>query len=316
MQLNTYYQNFAKDRLSLRTLVYTVFLMDLVQTVLLTQHGWWYIITTWGDASMYTQVVWSAPVIPIMSALVSAVVQIFYAWRIWTLTTSLFMHGVAIVIVLVAIMQSTIATVAGSIVSRNPQMTVLLGLSPEFSTWLVGSLVDDIIITICMTYIVRALSPITIVSNVYVVKTVNSSQKPDQLGCIRDYANQAHHSGIQSGAATVVIAAIDLALFIQLPETNYFYVPSYILGKIYTNSFMLNLNLRRPNSGPYVDAVSNDSSTLPMNSLRSDGIRVERNTHRDVDGGDIKWVPTDPAANGMQRRVDHVDILKIHGVSD
>ncbi|KAJ6562131.1 hypothetical protein B0H19DRAFT_944073, partial [Mycena capillaripes] len=80
MQLNTYYQNFPSDRLGLRILVYTVFCVDLVQTIILTQHGWWFVVTTYGDPSRFNEIVWSAPVIPIMSGLVSAIVQIFYAW--------------------------------------------------------------------------------------------------------------------------------------------------------------------------------------------------------------------------------------------
>jgi len=281
MQLNTYYRNFPNDRLALRALVYTVFFMDLVQTVLLTQNGWWFIITAWGSPEMFTQVVWSASVIPIMTGLISAVVQIFYAWRIWTLTSSLFMHGISILVVLIAVMQCTIATVAGSIVSRNPLLTTLLGLSNEFSTWLAGSFVADIIITACMTYILT--------------QARNRSSWAASETMLTKLVNRV----IQSGAATVVIAAVDLALFVQLPETNYFYVPSYILGKIYTNSFMLNLNLRRPNGpGPYGD------QTLPLSTLRADGVHVERSTHRDAEEGDIKWVPTDPAASNKQHRVD------------
>ncbi|KAF8199405.1 hypothetical protein K438DRAFT_1823537 [Mycena galopus ATCC 62051] len=54
------------------------------------------------------------------------------------------------------------------------------------------------------------------------------------------------HRIIQSGAASAVCAAIDLSIFVGFPSTNYHVVPAYILGKMYTNSLMLTLNLRRP----------------------------------------------------------------------
>ncbi|KAJ7265218.1 hypothetical protein C8J57DRAFT_1230236 [Mycena rebaudengoi] len=90
---------------------------------------------------------------------------------------------------------------------------------------------------------------------------------------------------IQSGAATVVCAAIDLGFFIGQPTTNTHFVP-------YTNSLMLTLNLRRPNG-------ANNSDSLPMNSVksqptgRSQGVQIERSTYcgADTTHVDSKWMP-------------------------
>ncbi|KAJ7247794.1 hypothetical protein C8J57DRAFT_1673612 [Mycena rebaudengoi] len=97
---------------------------------------------------------------------------------------------------------------------------------------------------------------------------------------------------IQSGAATVVCAAIDLGFFIGQPTTNTHFVPAYMLGKLYTNSLMLTLNLRRPNG-------ANNSDSLPMNSVksqptgRSQGVQIERSTYcgADTTHVDSKWMP-------------------------
>ncbi|KAJ7186128.1 hypothetical protein C8R46DRAFT_1062556 [Mycena filopes] len=268
MQLNTYYQNYPNDRLALKIFVYFVFFLDVVQTVLLTHHGWWWIITTWCEPQMFTQVVWSAPVIPFMSGLISAVVQVFYAWRIWTLTRTSIMRAICVLIVLLAVMQSTIAMVSGLIVSQNPVLSTLLGLSKEFSTWLAGSFVADIIITMCMTYIL--------------VQARNKSAWGPTETLLTKLINRI----IQSGAATVIIAAIDLGLFVTVPDTNYYFVPSYILAKIYSNSLMLNLNLRRPNGNYYVTEQS--SNILPLSALRGEPsglqVRVQQTTQNDT-----KW---------------------------
>ncbi|KAJ7182055.1 hypothetical protein C8R46DRAFT_1069088 [Mycena filopes] len=248
MQLNTYYQNYPNDRLALKIFVYFVFFLDVVQTVLLTHHGWWWIITTWCEPQMFTQVVWSAPVIPFMSGLISAVVQVFYAWRIWTLTRTSIMRAICVLIVLV---RKSFRT--RFIVSR--------------------SFVADIIITMCMTYIL--------------VQARNKSAWGPTETLLTKLINRI----IQSGAATVIIAAIDLGLFVTVPDTNYYFVPSYILAKI--NSLMLNLNLRRPNGNYYVTEQS--SNILPLSALRGEPsglqVRVEQTTQNDT-----KWTVGSEAA--------------------
>ncbi|KAJ6562130.1 hypothetical protein B0H19DRAFT_93184 [Mycena capillaripes] len=186
-------------------------------------------------------------------------------------------------------MQCSVAVVSGGIVSRTPVLSTLLGLRNEWLAWLAGSFVDDIIITICMTHI------------------LSQAKNRTSWNATETMLTTLINRVIQSGAATVIVAAIDLAVFVQLPDKNYFYVPSYILGKVYTNSFMLNLNLRRPNGS------RSEQDALPLSLTRSEGIRVERSIHRDMDAeGDIKWVSADPTTNNTEHRVN---IGRVHGGS-
>ncbi|KAF7373113.1 hypothetical protein MSAN_00519100 [Mycena sanguinolenta] len=167
-----------------------------------------------------------------------------------------------------ALLQSLIAMVSALILSQNPLLSTMLSLSNEFSVWLAGSFVADTIITICMTYI------------------LSQARHATAWGPTESMLTRLINRVIQSGAATVIVAAINLAIFIKLPETNYYYVPAYILGKIYTNSLMLNLNLRRPN-GTYVTGHGNDVLHLsPLPTLREEvHIRVEQHTALN----DTKW---------------------------
>ncbi|KAJ7793954.1 hypothetical protein B0H14DRAFT_2924639 [Mycena olivaceomarginata] len=230
----------SRDTRGLRSLVYLVFFIDTVQTMLLTHHGWWFTITIWGVPDRFEELVWSASAIPFMAGLsesefssylssaddspASAAVQM----RIWVLTTSKWMHGVSVMIVLVALTQGLNAMVAALICSQFPVQETLIRLHPQFSTWLAGSLANDVVITVCMIYILtRAKNQATWrPSETLLTKLINRV--------------------VQSGSATVVVAAIDLALFVRFPAKNYHYVPSYILGKVYSNAFFLNINLRRP----------------------------------------------------------------------
>ncbi|KAJ7020243.1 hypothetical protein C8F04DRAFT_1144793 [Mycena alexandri] len=258
MQLYTYYQNFPTDRIGIRILVYGLFLVDIAQTVILTHHGWFFIINAWGQASMFDIVPWSSTMIPILCGFVSATVQIFYAWRIWMLTTSRMVRSVAVLIVLVALTQGLAAIITGFVSLKTPTQENLIRLHPEFSIWLGGSFACDIMITACMTYVLAAAKARTFwaSSETMVTRLINHV--------------------IQTGAATVICAAVDLALFIGVAHTNFHFVPAYILGKFYTNSLMLTLNLRRP-----TNALS-DVDLITMTSLKSQepvAVHVKRNTH-------------------------------------
>ncbi|KAF7324430.1 hypothetical protein MSAN_02519100 [Mycena sanguinolenta] len=251
MQLYTYNQLFPTDRPVLRILVYFVFLVDVVQTISLTIHGWYFAVTTWGRPALWEILPWTAAMIPIPCGLISMAVQIFYSWRIWILTSNQFFHGVAILIVVLSLMQGFAAIVPGVLLLYPPTQENLIRLHPGFSAWLAGSFAVDTLITATMTYIAKNL----------LTKII--------------------HRTIQTGAASVIIAAVDLAMFVRFPDANYHVVPAYILGKVYTNSLLLNLNLRHPTAPPRLKAEVEGSEIQSLRFQdrgRSGSVHISRTT--------------------------------------
>ncbi|KAJ7258595.1 hypothetical protein C8J57DRAFT_1644536 [Mycena rebaudengoi] len=249
MQLYTYYQNFPSDQLFIRILVYGLFLVDVAQTVILTFHGWFFTVSAWGNPATFHIIPWSGPMIPVLCGLDSR--------RIWILTANRFLRSVAILIVLVALTQSLAGMISGLPLLKNSSPENQIRWYPGVWIWFAGSLVADVLITACMTYILaRAKSRAFWATSETMLTTL---------------INRI----IQSGAVTSVCAAVDLALFAGIVDTNFHFVPSYILGKLYTNSLMLTLNLRRPTYQiPDVDSI-------PMSRPRFQdvsGIHVEGST--------------------------------------
>ncbi|KAJ7114300.1 hypothetical protein C8R44DRAFT_881161 [Mycena epipterygia] len=244
----TYYQNFPSDRILIRILVYGLFLVDVAQTVILTFHGWFFTVSAWGNPATFDTIPWSGPMIPVLCGLVAATVQIFYAWRIWILTTNRFLRSVAILIVLVALTQSLAGMISGLPLLKNSSPENQMRWYPGVWIWFAGSLVADVLVTACMTYILARAKSRTFWATSETMLTTLINRV------------------VQSGAVTSVCAAVDLALFAGIVDTNFHFVPSYILGKLYTNSLMLTLNLRRPTYQiPDVDL-------MPMSSPRSQDV--------------------------------------------
>ncbi|KAJ7499482.1 hypothetical protein FB451DRAFT_1205619 [Mycena latifolia] len=278
MQLYTYYQTFPTDMVILRILVYGLFLVDVAQTAILTHHGWFFIVTTWGDPAGFDVLPWTASMLPVLCGFVSATVQIFYSWRIWILSPNRFLRAVSILIVLIALVQGLAGIITGFLSLHPPTQENLIRLHPGFSLWLAGSFAVDVLITACMTYILSQAKQKT---------TWNPTET---------MLTTLMHRVIQTGAASAICAAIDLALFVGVPSTNFHFVPAYILGKVYTNSLMLTLNLRRPTAAHNkVQAPESELNSYRMDDTRgrsTGGIHISRTVDVEATHPDI-WTQKD-----------------------
>ncbi|KAH9837894.1 uncharacterized protein C8Q71DRAFT_567574 [Rhodofomes roseus] len=94
VQVYFYYLQFPQDPLRLKVLVYGLFISEWVQWGLVTEDAF---ITFVSNASSgiveYYTVVNEWFSLPIMCAIVSVVVQCFFAWRIWGLSRSRVLGG-------------------------------------------------------------------------------------------------------------------------------------------------------------------------------------------------------------------------------
>ncbi|KAJ7669601.1 hypothetical protein B0H17DRAFT_1183869 [Mycena rosella] len=233
--------------------VNVLFILDAAQTVISTHFGWFFIIATWGNPADFSIVPWSASMIPILCGIVTAMVQMFYAWRIWVLAPNNFLKATAVLIVVLAFTQGTAAIVAGGLVLHIPTQGELARVHPEVTLWLSTSFTVDVIITASMTFILTRAKQ-------------KSAWSPTET-----MLTALIHRVVQTGAASAICAAIDLAMFVGYPATNNHFAPAYILGKVYTNSLMLTLNLRRPTAATSRNHSRTESGVA---SFRMDENRV------------------------------------------
>ncbi|KAI0066609.1 hypothetical protein BV25DRAFT_1912663 [Artomyces pyxidatus] len=228
VQVYLFYVNFPRERLRIRLLVYGIFLLDILQTLFGIHLAWDWMITNWNNPDALAHPIsWTDATIPIMCGLVAGIVQLFYAWQIWALAKSVFMHAVAALIVVVALGQSSASIISSSLLLKSLTPEEFKRLFPGFEFWLAGSFVADILISCSMIWIL------------YNAKTETVWMKSETL------FSRLIVNTIRTGSVTVVCATIDLALFVALPDGNYHLAPAYILGKLYSNSLMATLNARK-----------------------------------------------------------------------
>ncbi|KAJ6542521.1 hypothetical protein DFH09DRAFT_1282558 [Mycena vulgaris] len=228
MQVYAYWRNFPRDKLKVKILVYAVCVLDLLQTAFGTHEAWWFSIQNWGNVSALQGGAWTEIMSPILCGIISAMVQIFYAMRIWTLKRNAIPRLLAILIIWLALGQSLAAIVASSLIQETLSQEQLLRLHPVFSFWLAGSFATDILVAGSMIWILYTAQPTL----------------PEYSSNTESMLNRLMLNTIQTGTVTVLCAGITLVLFIKFTDRNYYWAFAYILGKLYSNSFMATLNSR------------------------------------------------------------------------
>ncbi|KAI0063768.1 hypothetical protein BV25DRAFT_1914852 [Artomyces pyxidatus] len=89
VQVYLYDFYFSSDRLIFRYLVYTVFLIETVQTALTGADLCYWLAAGFGDYPRLAKPFLSVFDTPIMSSLISFIIQTFFCYRIWILKNSL-----------------------------------------------------------------------------------------------------------------------------------------------------------------------------------------------------------------------------------
>ncbi|KAJ4466339.1 hypothetical protein C8R41DRAFT_871644 [Lentinula lateritia] len=88
------------DRGAIRYIVYVLFVVEGVQTGLMTHTAWEILAYNWGDPSILLNIPWSSATTPIIGGIVAMIVQFYFAWRIWILQKNIFSQVISIIAIL------------------------------------------------------------------------------------------------------------------------------------------------------------------------------------------------------------------------
>ncbi|KAJ7263837.1 hypothetical protein C8J57DRAFT_1332938 [Mycena rebaudengoi] len=250
VQVFTYYGRFPNDRLWTKLYVGLLLLTDTVGTILAI--AWLYNLTmiNFRKHTAYGAANWNPGIVGITGALC----QLFYAWRIHVLTKQPMLTAVIVTV-------SLVGAIAAIGVSGTVGVVKLLsrfharGMKIFGATWLVSALASDITISFVLTWYLRR-------------RRSGFSEDTDRL------LNRIIAITLANGALTSIFALVELCFFLGQPETGLHIGFSWILGKLYTNSVMASLNLRKQNRGY---SENNTTSAPNVPGTRRDG---GSNVHR------------------------------------
>ncbi|KAH9843530.1 uncharacterized protein C8Q71DRAFT_864104 [Rhodofomes roseus] len=203
VQCYAYHDNFKTDRLSLKSLVLGVLTYEWVQTGVITAAAMQIYVYDYGNVLSVLEFhnTWFSATI--MCGLISAVVQTYFAWRIFKLSRSRVLGGSMAVFIVAEKAEGIASALHGQLLT----VSIL---------WLAGAVVVDVLIAVCMTYLL--------------LRNKTGIASTDAI------INRMIRLVFETGTLTANVK--------PLHETLVYQAPALILTKMYSNTLLTNLNSR------------------------------------------------------------------------
>ncbi|KAK0430064.1 hypothetical protein EV421DRAFT_353723 [Armillaria borealis] len=224
VQLYLYYLAFPNDRKFTKCLVYGIYIVEFVQTMLVTHDVFAIFGYGYGDLEALTDMHFDWLTVPIVSAVIACVGQVFYAYRIYIL--SLKSRIVPAFIICVSLTTSVAAIITGIYSFQAGNLIKLNNLKTSIAAgiWCGGSALCDIVIAICMTY--------------YLMRSNTSLRRTQML------VTKLIRLTIETGSATALVALLTCILFLAFPHQTFYVAPAVLMPKLYVNTIYMVLNSR------------------------------------------------------------------------
>ncbi|KAK0454310.1 hypothetical protein EV421DRAFT_409902 [Armillaria borealis] len=223
VQLYLYYLAFPNDRRFIKYLVYGIYIVEFVQTILVSHDAFAMFGYGFGDLDALTDIHFNWLIVPIMSAVIACVGHVFYAYRIFILSKSRIVPAFVICVSLTSSVAAIITGVycfqAGNITKlNNRKVSIAVGI------WCAGSALCDIVIAVCMTY--------------YLMRSKTGFRRTQIM------VTKLIRLTVESGLVTAVGTLLNLILFFAFRDQVFYSTVALIMPKLYANSVYMVLNSR------------------------------------------------------------------------
>jgi hypothetical protein len=246
VQIYVYSYNFPQDSRPIKFLAYFVFLLETVQTALTGADIYYWFVAGFGDVDRLRKSHYGPMDVPIITAVISLIVQGYFCYRIWVLNKR--SSWVCWIIAVAAVTQSA-AQVWSSI---KPLVDGEIKIvKTAIYIWSISSSLADILIAVAMTLLLRRA--IGNFSSFVLVRVVRLT--------------------VETNTLTATLAIASLVLYVAFPNELYFIFTVEIIGKVYSNTLLVSLNNRiylrdhqspeYGNSGSPPSPVGARPSTMP-----------------------------------------------------
>ncbi|KAF9443634.1 hypothetical protein P691DRAFT_737615 [Macrolepiota fuliginosa MF-IS2] len=264
VQTYIYYLAFPKDRWQVKLIVYFVYIVGIMQTAFALRDFYTLFCTSSGDLLWNINprifgFMWFT--IPVSDALVAVIAQLFYAYRIWTISRKK-------VITVVVSASATTQFVCGIITAATDYKRIRVVSATNFVTYVVDILVwgsvgglCDILIAIYMFY--------------FLSKQLSRVPRRTQVPLTR-----IKRLLLETGILTAAMATSYTILSASV-STNFgiwFMIPGLSLSKLYSNSMLVLMNNRATITGGRnapqsdLDVVSFHCSERPDATRENEGL--------------------------------------------
>ncbi|KAF8337540.1 uncharacterized protein EI90DRAFT_3152200 [Cantharellus anzutake] len=231
IQTQIYYRHAQNDPAWIKYLVAFIFLADTLNSVFDTWFTYHYAVLEFGNPKTILVSNWVFNTEPVMTVVTSSTVQAFFGWRVKRLTGITWMAAIIVIFAFIQFLAG-LGTAIGCTILK--EFVRFRSLKSIVIVWLVLAPLTDFLIAATLTWYLR-------------------SHKTG-FATTDDIVSRITRLTIQTGAITVVLSIIDLAVYLAWPN-NLHLILNMPLPKLYANCLMSSLNARREWS---ISGVSSD----------------------------------------------------------
>ncbi|KAH7867987.1 uncharacterized protein C8R40DRAFT_886910 [Lentinula edodes] len=237
------------DNFIVKSFVYVTILIQLSAIFFITHTIWGTLVLNFGVVAVVTHVPWSVPLALLTTGISTSLAQMFFSWRIYTLSGGATKGGAVLIGFLgIAIMISTMQfsaclafNVKFYLISRNFELVPSLNKISE--VWLASAVIGDWI------------------NGVTFVVMMRRERKNSAFPLTKALLDRIIINFVESGLITATLALADLIVFLVLPTTTVRVTLEFTLGPLYANVMMANLNSR--------EKIGQAARALEMNTFTS-----------------------------------------------
>jgi len=251
LQYYNYHVNFRNDYPVLRTIVHTQFVLETAQTIMSLADGFHWFVYGYGKPAQLQEFFLANIDSPIICTCIALISQGAYCWRIYRLSN---WKLVTLAIALIVCCQAAGGLGIGIVNQQLGSISKWNKLDDIFMViWAVSTAVADTTIAFVMTYLLLSNN--------------NNSNKKATV------PTRIVRLVIESNIATATVAIVQLLTTviqpISPPKTSLFLCPGYVLGKLYSNSFITMLNNRKYAGGLMEEAVAYTLENVALERRKS-----------------------------------------------
>lgn len=226
VQIYIYYLNFPDDKLPTKCLVYGTYLFEVAQTCITAANVFFWFARGYGNMIRLEDTYFSPLDTPFLCGIIAAVVQCFYAYRIYTLQKSYWWICVGI------ILTSMIQTAGAFGTAFRAYKLGEFGrfheniIFPEsFHVWLLGDTVSDILIAGSMLWLYY-------------------KYRNQEIRHANKILAKLVFLIVETNTLTASMALLSFIFYAALPGQNYFICTTFVMGKLYSNTLLVTFNNR------------------------------------------------------------------------
>ncbi|KAF9447787.1 hypothetical protein P691DRAFT_819590 [Macrolepiota fuliginosa MF-IS2] len=219
----------SNDLRWLKNLVHLQFVLETAQTAMSVADGFHWFVFGYGDIRKLGEYYLANFDSPIMGSVIALISQGVYCWRIYHLSR----WKVPTMVITLAACSQAVGGIGSGII--NQQYGTIVNWHPRSNIfgvlWAGSSAVADTLIACSMTYLLLSSKPF-------------ARRRPTVMTRLIRLVIETNVASALVAMAVLLCAVIPP---IAPPKTSYFLCPGYVLGKLYSNSFIAMLN-NRPRS--------------------------------------------------------------------